>query len=345
MSSDAHRKSPLADPLLILIALLLVLATAATLYFIPEGASKSYAMEPGARPRPVITNQVVMVTVEEVVAAPAAGHGHSAPAAPAHGTEPAPAAPAPAPATATPAAPPETKPAAAAAAAVTVAAPVLTATTDGKVRGRVVLKGTPPAEKVIGAVKSDGNCGKVATGTAMTRNYVVGPDGGLRYALVRVTQAPGGNGKSAAPALLDQAGCMYEPYISAIQTGQTLKIRNSDPFMHNVNCTPKQSGNKGFNIAQATAGKVDEKAFETPELGIRFACNVHPWMIAFVHVVDHPFFVVTDDKGAFELPAGLPPGKYELEVNHPRAGTATQAIEVAAGRGAEVVFELGVPAK
>ncbi|MBN8246585.1 MAG: hypothetical protein J0L84_03995, partial [Verrucomicrobia bacterium] len=303
MSSDAHRKSPLADPLLILIALLLVLATAATLYFIPEGASKSYAIEPGARPRPVITNQVVMVTVEEVVAAPASGHGHAAPApsagaaAAAHGADAPPAASQPAP-------PAETKPAAPA--AVTVAAPVLTATTDGKVRGRVVLKGTPPAEKVIGAVKSDGNCGKVATGTAMTRNYVVGSDGGLRYALVRVTQAPGGNGKSAAPALLDQAGCMYEPYISAIQTGQTLKIRNSDPFMHNVNCTTKQSGNKGFNIAQATAGKVDEKAFETPELGIRFACNVHPWMIAFVHVVDHPFFVVTDDKGAFELPAGLP---------------------------------------
>jgi len=339
MSSDAHRKSPLADPLLILIALLLLLATAATLYFIPAGASKSYAIEPGARPRPVITNQVVVVTVEEVVAAPAAGHGHAPAPAPVNAHS----APAP---EAKPAEPAETKASAPAAGApVTVAAPALTPTTDGKVRGRVVLKGTPPPEKAIGAVKSDSNCGKVATGTAMTRNYVVGPDGGLRYALVRVTKAPGGNGKAAPPALLDQAGCMYEPYISAIQTGQTLQIRNSDPFMHNVNCTPKQSGNKGFNIAQATAGKVDEKAFESPELGIRFACNVHPWMIAFVHVVDHPFFVITDDQGAFELPAGLPPGNYDLEVSHPRAGTATQAIEVAAGRGAEVAFELGVPAK
>jgi len=335
MSSDADRKSPLADPLLILIALLLVLATAATLYFIPAGASKSYAIEPGARPRPVITNQIVVVTVEEVVAAPASGHGHAAPAAgaSAHGAEP------------KPAEPTETKPAAPAAAAVTLAAPVVTPTTDGKVRGRVVLKGTPLPERIIGAVKSDSNCGKVATGTAMTRNFVVGPDGGLRYVLVRVTQAPGGSGKSAAPALLDQAGCMYEPYISAIQTGQTLQIRNSDPFMHNVNCTPKQAGNKGFNVGQATAGKVDEKVFETPELAVRFACNVHPWMTAFVHVIDHPFFVVTDATGAFELPAGLPPGTYDLEVNHPRAGSATQAIEVAAGRGAEVVFELGVPVK
>ncbi|MCW5556959.1 MAG: hypothetical protein KIT22_03845, partial [Verrucomicrobiae bacterium] len=340
MSSDADRKSPLADPLLILIALLLLLATAATLYFIPAGASKSYAIEPGARPRPVITNQVVVVKVEEVVAAPASGHGHAAPAvsaeAPAHG-EP----------TSKPAEPADAKPEAPAApVAVSVAAPVVTPTTDGKVRGHVVLKGTPPPEKVIGAVKNDGNCGKVATGTAMTRNFVVGPDGGLRYALVRVTKAPGGNGKAAAPFLLDQAGCMYEPYISAIQTGQTLQIRNSDPFMHNVACTTKPgTGNKGFNIAQASAGKVDEKVFESPELSIRFACNVHPWMIAFVHVIEHPFFVMTDDKGAFELPAGLPPGTYELEVNHPRAGSATQSIEVAAGRGAEVVFELGVPAK
>ena len=153
-------------------------------------------------------------------------------------------------------------------------------------------------------------------------------------------KAPAGAGKAPESTLLDQVGCMYEPYVSAIMAGANLKVRNSDPIMHNVNATPKVSGNKGFNIAQASAGQVNDKTFEHPELGIRFACNVHPWMIALVHVLENPFFAVTNDKGEFELPAGLPPGKYELEVVHPKAGSSRQEIEIAASKGAAVVFEL-----
>ena len=326
MSSAADRKSPLSDPLLVLIALLLLLAAVATVFFALKGPGKEFVHEPGAKPRPIITNQIIVVNVEEVVAG-GSSHGHAAPAA-----EKAPAVEKPA---------VEVKPIEkpAAAAAVTVNPPKVTPTTDGKIRGRVVLKGTPPPETVIGAVKSDANCGKVAVGTARTRGYVVGDDGGLRYALVRIVQAPAGAGsKRAEPILIDQAGCMYEPYVSAVVVGETFKVRNSDPFMHNVNATPKT--NKGFNFAQASKDQVNEKAFDKPELGVKFACNVHPWMVAYVHVLENPFFAVTDDKGGFELPAGLPPGKYDLEVNHLKAGVVKQSLEIAAGQGADVVVEM-----
>lgn len=331
MSSESDHKSPLADPLLILIALLLVAAAAATLYFIPAGASKSYAIEPGARPRPIITNQVLVLHVQEVVASSPSSH---APAAGATPSEAAPEKPAAPPAAAKPEA------AAPAAAAAAVHPPAVTATTDGKIRGRVILQGTPPADKPIGAIKSDAACGKVAQGTPMTRNYVVGPDGGLRYALARIVKAPAGAGQPPESVLVDQLGCMYEPYVSAVMVGKTLKVRNSDPFMHNVNATPKVAGNKGFNLVQATQGQVNDKTFDQPELSVRFACNVHPWMIALIHVVENPFFAITNDKGEFELPVGLPPGKYELEIMHPKAGTAKQEIEIAASQGANVVFEL-----
>ncbi|MBM3900896.1 MAG: hypothetical protein FJ379_02205 [Verrucomicrobia bacterium] len=330
MSSAADRKSqsPLSDPLLILIALLLLLAAAATVFFALKGPSKEVVHEPGAKPRPIITNQIIVVNVQEVAAA-GTSHGHGAPAA-----EKAPAAETPA-----AEAKPAIKPAPAVAAAVTVNPPKVTPTADGKIRGRVVLKGTPPPETVIGAVKSDANCGKVAVGTARTRGYVVGDDGGLRYALVRIVQAPAGDGsKRAEPILIDQAGCMYEPYVSAVLVGETFKVKNSDPFMHNVNATPKS--NKGFNFAQASKDQVNEKAFDKPELGVKFACNVHPWMVAYVHVLENPFFTVTDDKGGFELPAGLPPGKYDLEVNHLKAGVVKQSLEIAAGQGADVVVEM-----
>ncbi len=333
MSSEADRKSALTDPLLILIALLLLLGAAAAVVFALKGNGKEYAHEPGARPRPIITNQIVVVNVQEVVVeGTGGGHGggHTAPTAKAEA----------APAATTPA--PEAKPAEKPAAGpVTVNPPQVSATTDGRVRGRVVLKGTPPPESTIAAVKADANCGKVSTHPAKTRSYVVGADGGLRYALVRIIKAPSGAGKMPESPLIDQAGCMYEPYVSAVMVGETFKVKNSDPFMHNVNATPKI--NKGFNFAQASQGQVNEKSFDKPELAVKFACQVHPWMVAYLHVVENPFFAVTDDKGGFELPEGLPPGKYELEVNHLKAGVVKQEVEVGAGKGAEVVFEM-VPA-
>jgi plastocyanin len=334
MSSEADRKSAASDWLMVLLALLLVIATAAAVYFALKSPGKQFAHEPGARPRPIITNQVVVVNVQEVAPSGQPGaHG-------AHGAPAATSAPAP---EAKPAE--ETKPAEkpAAPAAVVVNPPQVSPTTDGKIRGKVILKGTPPPESVIGAVKADANCGKVAVGTARTRSYVVGPDGGLRYALVRIVKSPAGAGKIPGPILIDQMGCMYEPYVSAVVVGETFKVQNSDPFMHNVNATPKI--NKGFNFAQAAKGQINEKTFDKPELAVKFACNVHPWMVAYLHVLENPFFAVTDDKGAFELPEGLPPGKYDLEVNHLKAGIVKLEVETAAGKGAEVVVEMAPAAK
>lgn len=326
MSNSADRKSPLSDPLLILIAALLLVALGATIFFSGSRPAQQFAHEPAVRPRPIITNdtRVVMLT-KEVAKADA----HAAPVTPAAEAPKAEVKPAPA----------ETKPAEAAPA--TAAAPVVKATADGKVKGRVVLKGTPPAERPIGALKADANCGKANTAAQVTtRNYVVGADGGLANVLVSIKQ--GLTGAFPAPAtkpLIDQAGCMYEPYVSAVMAGQKFDIRNSDPFMHNVNATTKV--NKGFNFAQANAGQVNEKVFDKPEM-VRLACNVHPWMIAYLHVLEHPFFAVTDAKGEFELPAGLPPGKYTVEVAHLKAGNQTFEVEVAAGKGAEVAVEMAV---
>lgn len=219
--------------------------------------------------------------------------------------------------------------------------------TAAEVTGKVSLKGTPPAEKVIAAVKADPNCGKAnAAAEVKTRLYVVGADSGLANTLIYVKK--GLEGKTFTPAadkpLIDQKGCMYEPYISAVMAGQKFDVKNSDPFMHNVNATPKAAGNKGFNFAQATAGQVNEKVFDKPELGVRFACNVHPWMIAYVHVLENPFYAVTDKDGNFTIKGDLPDGKYTVEAYHMKAGAVTQEIEVKGGK-ASAAFSLEVKAQ
>jgi len=215
------------------------------------------------------------------------------------------------------------------AAAVAVTALPLTA---AEVTGKVTLKGTPPPATVIGAVKADANCGKVAQGDAKTRTYVVGAEGALANTVVYIKKGLEGKtfpAPSSKPEI-DQKWCMYYPYVSAVQVGQKFDVKNSDPFMHNVNATPKL--NKGFNFAQASQGQVNEKMFDKVELGVRFTCNVHPWMIAYVSVMENPFFVVTDDKGSFAIKGDLPDGKYTLEAYHQKAGALSQEIEVKGGK-------------
>lgn len=198
--------------------------------------------------------------------------------------------------------------------------------------GKITVKGTPPPAKAISAVKADPNCGKTRTDDAMTRTWVVGADSGLANVVVYIKA--GLEGKTFTPPaekpLIDQVGCMYEPYVSAVMAGQTFQVRNSDAFMHNVNATPKV--NKGFNFAQANAGQVNEKVFDKPELGAKFACNVHPWMISYVSVMENPFFAVSDKDGKFTIKGDLPDGKYTLAAFHQKGGEVTQDIEVKGGK-------------
>jgi uncharacterized protein (DUF2141 family) len=79
------------------------------------------------------------------------------------------------------------------------------------------------------------------------------------------------------------------------------------------------------------------QTFSRPEVSIPVKCNQHPWMRAYIHVVSHPFYAVTDDDGKFEL-KGLPPGKYEIEAVHEEYGGMTQTVEVAAKQAAPVDF-------
>jgi hypothetical protein len=66
-------------------------------------------------------------------------------------------------------------------------------------------------------------------------------------------------------------------------------------------------------------------------------CDVHAWMRAWVGALDHPFFAVTDERGAFRL-SDLPPGSYTIEAWHERLGTTSEQVVVSAGEMKDVVF-------
>ena len=213
----------------------------------------------------------------------------------------------------------------------------------GDITGTVTLKGTPPKEVEITPVMTDPNCSKLHTTVPTTHFYVVGPKTELADVVVFLEGISGkSTGATAPPVVLDQKGCEYTPSIFAVQTGQKITVRNSDPVLHNVHDVPGPgSENKEKNEAQLPNGPDLTFTFSHPEMFLKFKCDVHQWMFSWVSVFDHPYFAVTGKDGTFKI-ANVPPGKYKIEAAHRKLGTETKEIEVKEGAPTTVDFTLEV---
>jgi plastocyanin len=199
----------------------------------------------------------------------------------------------------------------------------------GDLTGTISFKGTAPAEKELTPIKDDPNCAALYPGTLpKTKFYVVGANGGLADVIVSLKGISGkSTGAGAAPAMLDQKGALYTPQIVAIQTGQKLIVKNSDQLVHNVHTQP--TANPESNQVQMAGGADLTYTFDKPEMFLKFKCDVHPWMFAWVSVFDHPYFAVSGADGKFTI-KNVPAGKYTLEAAHRKLGVQTAEIEVKA---------------
>lgn len=214
------------------------------------------------------------------------------------------------------------------------AAPSGTATLTGKISASGAV---PEAKKL--KMSADPVCMQ-AHSQDMFSQAVSVKDGKVQYAFVSIIGGISGEFPAPGnPVVLAQIGCMYEPHIFGVQTGQTVEIVNSDSTLHNINCQPK--ANKKFNIAQPIKGMKTNKTFAEPEKAIPFKCNVHPWMTAYAFVVDHPFFSVSAEDGSYTI-ANLPAGTYTVEVWHETLGTKTEKVTVSDGESKTVDFTLSV---
>jgi hypothetical protein len=140
---------------------------------------------------------------------------------------------------------------------------------------------------------------------------------------------------------LDQVGCRYSPHVLGVQVGQTVEIRNSDGLLHNVHGLPKV--NASFNRAMPPNVTEYRHVFEQPEAPFLVKCDVHPWMGAWIEVLDHPYFAVSGGDGRFEI-TGLPAGTYEVEAWHEMLGTRSATVTVADGEAASSDFAFERPA-
>jgi streptogramin lyase/plastocyanin len=197
------------------------------------------------------------------------------------------------------------------------------ATKISHVSGTIRYDGVPPKRNRI---FMDEASRKLHDSPPLDESLLISADGGLANVFVYVKNAPEGEyPMPSEPAIIDQQRSVFEPRIQGFRVGQTVQMKNGDPFIHNVRSLSR--ANPIFNIVQPAGTPDREKIFEKAEGPITIKCDFHRWMTAHLWVMDHPFFAVTDAHGKFSIP-DLPPGEYTLASWHELLGTQEVTIQV-----------------
>jgi plastocyanin len=209
--------------------------------------------------------------------------------------------------------------------------------TAGSITGTVKLDGKPPVLRPIN-MSAEPACEKAHPNPVPAPEVVLGPGGTLANVVVYVKSDALSRYKFRTPVQpmeLDQRGCMYEPHVVALRTGQELEVRNDDQTTHNVHALP--TDNPEWNKSQPEgAGPIDQ-TFPEPEMAIPIRCNVHPWMKAYVFVFRTPYYAVTGKSGQFEI-GNLPPGTYTVEAWQEKYGVEDQTVTVVPKQSQPITF-------
>jgi plastocyanin len=218
-----------------------------------------------------------------------------------------------------------------------------TAALASSVTGKVVFDGQAPKFKEI-KMDADPICMGLHKDPVFPETLVLGEGNTMANVIVRIKNAPKGDYPvPSEPVIIDQKGCNYTPRVATIRAGQVAKILNPDGTLHNVHAMPKV--NAEFNVAMPKFRTEIEKTFDKVEVTpFAIKCDVHPWMSAWVSVVDHPYNVVTGKDGSFKF-ENLPAGTYEIEAWHEKLGTKTVSVTVADDAPATADFTFAAPSK
>lgn len=209
----------------------------------------------------------------------------------------------------------------------------------GRVSGLVEFAGDPPRDTIVRPTSDQRVCGESLVDVTTQRS-------GARIAGVVVWLDDARSGKrlplERRYSVANQS-CALVPRVQATLVGGTLNVRSADPLMHRTRIA--RPGGEVLRIVRhndqgqvvPVEGVMDEPGW------LRLSSDVHPWMVGWIAVFDHPYFSMTDRSGAFELDS-VPPGTYTLVARHERFREVRTPVVVAEGQETSVVVELAATA-
>ncbi|MCZ6690151.1 MAG: carboxypeptidase regulatory-like domain-containing protein [Planctomycetota bacterium] len=208
----------------------------------------------------------------------------------------------------------------------------------GSISGTVKYSGEVPKQGTITPNKDKEVCGDSIDKDIL---LVSSTNNGIKNVLVSITNIT--KGKEAKiqgkenPAVLDQKGCMYVPHVMVVDAGSWVVYKNSfDPISHNTNVASKFG--QSFNKMLATGGASDPIQLKEAER-MKIKCDIHPWMSAYLWVMESPYWALTGEDGSFKID-NVPPGTYKVKFWQERCKKVEKNITVEAGKDADADAEM-----
>lgn len=186
----------------------------------------------------------------------------------------------------------------------------------GSIKGRVVFKGKPPLPRPLNTNVAACHHGH----NARDENILI-KDGKIQNVFVYIKE---GLENSVFPipdfpVEIDQKKCLFTPRVVGVQICQDIIFKNSDEIEHDVNSS-------FFNM-KLLGGTHKKEHVHEKSIMLKITCQQHGWMEAFIGVLDHPCFSVTNQEGTF-LINKVPAGKYKIEAWHEMFGTLVKEKEI-----------------
>lgn len=202
----------------------------------------------------------------------------------------------------------------------------------GSVGGTVTFSGEAPRDTAIVVSRDERVCGNTL------RHIVVQTqEDRVEGALVWLADIRRGRPLPLSRRFeLVQTRCTFGPILQPVLAGGALNVRTHDPILAEIVVLDTRTRDTMAVLPFSSAGSLiplDTQLRQPAMLQIRSV--THPWMEAWVAVLDHPYFAMTDRAGQFLLEQ-VPPGRYQVKAWHPRFGMATGNVSVAAGGASQL---------
>lgn len=230
--------------------------------------------------------------------------------------------------------------------------------TGQQLTGSVKLKGKiPPPKRFNLVLFSDPYyCGRISDGRGwrLTPMPTIGEQEELSGAVVFLEDVKKGKPGTTSAAIIQTKNCVFLPYVTATQVGQTFHFQNWDPIQHRLevfltsqngaqnllgqNLQPHPENRKSDFLSTDQKGlhrSGSEVQYQIDRPGILvFRCRLHDYMEGWTVVLPHPYFSMTGKNGEFSI-KDIPPGAYNLIVWHP-LGNQETAIEIGSSQTKDI---------
>jgi plastocyanin len=158
----------------------------------------------------------------------------------------------------------------------------------------------------------------------------------LKDTIIYIKQMPGAFDPPADHAVMDQKNMAFIPHVLPIVKGTTVDFLNSDIVQHNV-YSPDAVAD-AMNLGTWFKGEV--RSFTFNKLGVAsIRCNVHADMLAYILVLQNPYFARVDKEGRFSI-TNVPVGTYIVKLWSERLQSEDQQVKVISGPPSRIEFIL-----